>query len=296
MLSKHTETTDTTQAAGGGQFVVPASSFTYDQLASIYNRARVDYIVPMPMNGRRMEEYVRYHDVALNGSYVAFNDKHQETGIGMLGVRGDRSWITRLGVIPERRGHRLGQFLTETLIEESIRRSIRRVQLEVIIGNEPAYRLFRKLGFEPVRELLVIRRPPGPPPPELAQPDVQLTELDDARILACLEQREGVPSWIDETASLLNAGNLRGLQVRLPGGASTWVIFQRTPFQITRFALGPNAPLAAMRAVLYHVHKEHPMQDAKIENIPADGPEWPAYQEAGYFEVFRRVEMYLGLG
>lgn len=284
------------QADGGsGQFVVPASSFTFDQLANLYNRARVDYIVPMPMNGRRMEEYIRYHDVALNGSFVAFNDKHQETGVAMLGIRGNRSWITRLGVIPERRGHKIGQYLTETLIEESLRRGIKRVQLEVIIGNEPAYRLFLKLGFEPVRELLVIRRPPGPPPPEMEQANVQMTEIDDGRILYHLEQREGVPAWIDETASLLNAGNLRGLHVRLPDGDQTWVIFQRTPFQITRFALGPAAPLEAMRAVLYHVHKEYPMQDAKIENLPLDGPEWPVYQEMGYFEVFRRVEMYLNL-
>lgn len=296
MLSKHSEAPPSTAASrGSGRFVVPASSFNYDQLANIYNQARVDYIVPMPMNGRRMHEYVQYHDIVLDGSFVSYNDDHQETGIIMLGLRGSRSWITRLGVIPERRGHKLGQYLTETVIEESVRRGVERVQLEVIVGNEPAYRLFEKIGFVPVRELLVIRRPPGIPPEDPAQDAVELTEIDDGRILYYLEQRTSIPSWIDETSSLLNAGNLRGLHVRLPSGEETWVIFQRTPFQITRFALGPTASADAMRSVLYHIHKSYPMQDAKIENVPADSPEWPVYQSMGYIEAFRRTEMYLHL-
>jgi ribosomal protein S18 acetylase RimI-like enzyme len=280
-------------ARGDGRFVVPASSFSFEQLANIYNQARVDYIVPMPMNGRRMEEYVRYHDIQLDGSFVAFNEDRLETGIAMLGVRGTRSWVTRLGVIPERRGNRLGQYLTEALIEESARRGIERIQLEVIVGNEPAYRLFIKLGFLPVRELLVIRRPPGAPEADPAQASVKVTEIADAHIPHYLERRHAVPSWIDESASLLNAGNLRGIRVQLPTGEETWVIFQRTPFQITRFAHGPVTSSEALRAALYYVHTEYAMQDAKIENVPVDSLEWPVYQSMGYFEVFRRIEMYL---
>lgn len=296
MLLTTPPATDSPADRNPQRYTVPASHFTYDQLAQIYNQARVDYIVPMPMNGRRMEEYVRYYDVRLDASHVAYNEEGQETGVAMLGLRDSRAWITRLGVVPHRRGGRIGQYLTEMLLEESAQRGATRVQLEVILGNEPAYRLFEKLGFVPVRELLVIRRPPGMPEDDPAQADVEVSEIDEGRMLMCLEARDSLPSWLDETPSLLNAGNLRGVHVRLPSGEETWAIYQRTPFQITRFVLGPAASPAAMRAALHYVHREFPTQDAKIENIPAAGPEWPAYQAMGYFEVFRRVEMYLFLG
>jgi ribosomal protein S18 acetylase RimI-like enzyme len=275
--------------------VAPASNYTFDQLATIYNQARVDYIVPMPMNGKRMSEYVRYYDIDLSASFIALNGYHQETGVAMLGVRGDRSWVTRLGVIPERRGSKVGQYLVENLLEESRRRKIRRVQLEVILGNEPAYKLFCKLGFQHVRDLLVIRRPPGAPQKDPSLENAKMTEILDVQIPSYLSQRTDTYSWLDENASLLNVGNLKGYHVEMPGGESGWVIFQRAPFQLTHLVASPNIAPDVFRAGLYHIHNEFSMQDTKIENLSADSPEWKIFQSMGYFEVFRRVEMYLHL-
>ena len=53
------------------QLAVPCSAYDYVALAEIYNQGRVDYIVPMPMNARRLEEYVRAYDVDLAASLVA---------------------------------------------------------------------------------------------------------------------------------------------------------------------------------------------------------------------------------
>jgi len=147
-----------------GFAAVPCSQYTFVELADIYNQSRVDYIVPMPMNAKRMEAYVRSYDVHLDASVVVFDSAGLTAGIGMLGLRGDRAWITRVGVIPERRGNHLGRYLMDTLIENARTRACRTVQLEVIKGNAPAHRLFLKLGFRETRELLVIRRPPANPP------------------------------------------------------------------------------------------------------------------------------------
>jgi ribosomal protein S18 acetylase RimI-like enzyme len=277
------------------RFTIPASSYNYNQLASIYNQARVDYIVPMPMNGHRMAEYCRFYDVDLDSSFVSLNADKLESGIAMLGVRGDRSWITRLGVIPERRGRKIGQFLAEALIEESRRRQMSRVQLEVIVGNEPAHQLFLKLGFEPVRELLVIRRPPSLLKDIETESVAQVTNIEESQFKDILEQRTDLTNWLDENASLLNAGDLRGFQIELRDGQRGWIVFQRTPFQLTRFVTGPISSPEVMRALLVQVHKEYPTQDTKIENLPADSPVWPVYQSVGYIEVFRRTEMYLTL-
>ncbi|MBC8170933.1 MAG: GNAT family N-acetyltransferase [Anaerolineae bacterium] len=275
--------------------ILPATQYTHEQLASIYNQARVDYIVPMPMNAKRMAEYIHYYDIDLSASFIALNDERLETGIGMLGVRGQRSWITRLGVIPERRGKHIGLYLMANLLETSFFRGIKQVQLEVIQGNEPAYQLFLKLGFQHIRELLVIRRPPGVPELDPTQEAAQVTWLDEPQIPAYLAQRHEPCSWIDESVSLLNAGSLRGIVVELPDGETGWVVFQRMAFQLMHFALSPNITPAALQAALYHIHKTFASQDTKIENLPVNSPVWQVFQAIGYFEVFRRIEMHVTL-
>lgn len=270
---------------------LPASFYDADALAAIYNESRIDYIVPMPMNGRRMADYIRHHDVDLDASIITVNGQGDETGIGMLGRRDTRAWITRLGVMPSQRGQKLGQYLMEKLLESAILCGARRVQLEVIMGNEPAYRLFRKFGFEDTRELLVIRRPPGILAADAALDNLRVTPIAVNEMISRLQTRTDAPSWIEETPSLMNAGGLYGLEIETPAQQTAWIVFQRTPFQLTHMVLGSACDQDTARALLYHVHRMFPMQDTKVENIPADGPAWGAYQQMGYMEVFRRIEM-----
>ena len=51
--------------------IIPASQFTIQELTDLYNKTRVDYVVPMPMNADRLNEYVHDFDVDLRQSCVA---------------------------------------------------------------------------------------------------------------------------------------------------------------------------------------------------------------------------------
>ena len=82
--------------------LIPASRFTIDELTAISNQPRVDYMVPMPMNAARLAEYVQTYDVDMRHSLVA-SENGVLRGVAMLGVRADRTWVTRLGVIPSTR-------------------------------------------------------------------------------------------------------------------------------------------------------------------------------------------------
>src|ERR1051326_8900364 len=88
--------------------LIPASHFTIEQLTAIYNQTRVDYLVPMPMNAARLLEYIQTYDIDLEHSLVALQHD-QLLGVAMLGVRNDRAWITRLGVIPTTRRTGVGR-------------------------------------------------------------------------------------------------------------------------------------------------------------------------------------------
>lgn len=274
---------------------IPTSAYSYKELADIYNHAREDYIVPMPMNARRMEEYVVNYDIDLDASYVAVDTEDEEVnGICMLGVRGERTWITRLGVIPHRRRRRSGQFLMQVEIEASIRAGKSLVQLEVIKGNDPAHRLFSKLGFEVTRELLVIRRPPGAIDPTLV-PDMLVKPMSDDAIFETLAEREAGAAWTEETSSLRNAGNMKGFCVQLANGEEGWIVFHSTAFQLSHFVFAPNISHEMMQALIAAVHSQQPMQDTKIENVPLLHPTWAAYQAFDYVVAFRRIEMVLDL-
>lgn len=274
---------------------VPASSLSAEELADIYNQTRIDYIVPMPMNAKRMQSYIRNYDINLDDSPVIFDSQGQVAGLGMLGLRGDRGWITRLGVIPERRGRNMGLFLMRLMIDAARRYYPRLMQLEVIQGNIPAHSLFVKLGFRDVRDLLVIRRPPAPLPDTPPTPGSVIRQMDREEVYACLSERSGSASWVTENASLVKLTNLQGIKVRLSNGYAGWVVYQLTPFEISHVVTKtpPMARNEVLHNLLYALHHTHPEQDTKIENLPLHEVSWPVYQQMGYIEMFRRVEMEL---
>ena len=273
--------------------LIPASSFTIEQLTAIYNQTRVDYIVPMPMNAARLEEYIKTYDVDPEHSLVAMQDG-QMLGVAMLGFRPDRAWITRLGVIPNTRRTGVGRALCEGLLKQAGDLGIHFQMLEVIKNNTPAHTLFLKLGFYEVGELLVLRRSPIIPPPDPVVADAQ--RLDRAEALDLVGQDRGTQPWTNQSESLSNAHEVSGLRLTLVDGSMGWLVYQRQKFLLTRFAFKTQTgnPVDMARAFLSHLHHQYPRLDTHLENIQINDPHLPAFYEAGYVESFRRIEMWRG--
>jgi ribosomal protein S18 acetylase RimI-like enzyme len=273
--------------------LTPASRFTIEQLTAIYNQTRVDYLVPMPMNAARLAEYVQVYDVSLEHSLVA---RHEETllGVAMLGLRADRAWITRLGVLPTTRRHGTGQALMEGLIAEAAKLGVDFSMLEVIKHNTPAHQLFLKLGFYEVGELLVLRRSPTIPPPDPVVADAQRLERHEA--LTLVSRNRGTQPWTNQSESLFNAQDVSGLRVTLVDGSQGWLVYQRQKFNLTRFAYKTEVgdPVMVAYAFLSHLHNQYPRLDTQLENIQVHDPHLPAFYQMGYVESFRRIEMWRG--
>ena len=213
--------------------LIPASQFTIEQLAAIYNQTRVDYMVPMPMNAARLAEYVATYDVKLEHSLVATTHDGEMLGVIMLGVRKDRAWITRLGVLPNTRRGGIGKALFEGLIEQATQLSINFHMLEVIKNNVPAHQLFLKFGFREVGELLVLRRSPLTPPQDPVVADAQRLDRVDALVLVGHDR--GTQPWTNQSESLFNANEVSGLMLTLADGSRGWLVYQRQKFLLTRF-------------------------------------------------------------
>lgn len=275
--------------------ILPAEQFTLEQLTEAYNQTRVDYIVPMPMNVNTLREYNRVYDISLTASCVAC-DEEGILGLGMMGFREQRSWITRLGVLPTGRKHGLGRTLMTFMLDESEKRGIPVCWLEVIKGNEPAHRLFRKMGFVETRELLVTRRPPSRHQDNRIfnpQDLLHLRTHNQAVALEFLQQRQEWPAWTNQTESMAHVPNLTVIEIQLKDGSVGWVSYHASLLRLTRIIVDVlvGDPVEVTTAVLHTLHRLHPTQDALAENIPADDPKWPGFQKMGYFETFRRIEM-----
>jgi ribosomal protein S18 acetylase RimI-like enzyme len=284
--------TATEAAATPSMAITPASSFTFEQLTDAYNETRVDYLVPMPMNVARLMEYCRVYDVALDSSVVALEDDVVQ-GLGMLGVRHDRAWITRLGVLPVGRRKGTGSALMEGLMAGAEEQAAKTVWLEVIKGNLPAHNLFLKFGFRETRELIVARRAPKAELNEAALNKVkQVTTLNHEDAIILLSHRQERPNWLNETESLQNVRNLSALLVELKNGGRGWVTYHAGLLQLTRLVVEITVgdPTEVTEAILTVLHQRHRRQDSIAENLCED-EKWLGFQKAGYFDSFRRIEM-----
>lgn len=272
--------------------LVPASDFSFEQLVDAYNQTRVDYVVPMPMNVARLQEYSRVYDIDLALSTVAMKGDMM-LGLGMLGVRNGRTWITRLGVLPNGRRQGTGQAIMEELLHHSYQLQTRTVWLEVIKGNTPAHKLFCKNGFTETRELIIARRAPNLKaeiPDDVRIKSVTPLDHEDAIIL--LSHRRQRPNWLNEIESFQHVKNLSALVVELVDGGRGWVTYHAGLLQLTRVSVEVTAGDAAevTAAILHVLHQRHKRQDTTTENL-LDDETWQGFKDAGYFEAFRRIEM-----
>jgi ribosomal protein S18 acetylase RimI-like enzyme len=273
--------------------LLPASQFSLEQLVAIYNRTRVDYLIPMPMNAARLAEYIHAYDVSLENSLVAVQDG-ETLGVAMLGIRPGRAWITRLGVIPDTRRRGTGQALMNGLLEEAEKLGLHFSMLEVIKNNTPAHQLFLKLGFYEVGELLVLRRSPTHSPPNPIVAEAQRLERSEA--LDLVGRDRGTQPWTNQSESLFNAQDVSGLRLMLPDGSEGWLVYQRQKFTLTRFVYKTESgdPVIMAHAFLSHLHAQYPRLDTQLENIQVNDPHLPAFYAMGYMEAFGRIEMWRG--
>lgn len=274
--------------------ILTADQFSPEELTDAYNETRMDYLVPMPMNVARFQEYTRVYDIDIARSCVVYDAEAELIlGLGMLGVRAERSWITRLGVLPYGRRLGTGSAIMSGLLAQSEKLGIKTVWLEVIKGNTPAHQLFYKFGFQDLRELIVARRPPNPDINQAALDRIKrVTSLnhEDATIL--LSHRRERANWLNETETFQNARNLSALLVELHSGGRGWVTYHAGLLQLTRIVVEVTVgdPCEVAESVLSVMHQRHKRQDAIAENF-CDDAIWQGYQKVGYFESFRRVEM-----
>lgn len=261
----------------------PAAEFALGDLAALYAATRRDYLVSLPMDVAGLTAYLARGSVSLAHSRVVVDRYGRPLGMLLVGLRGERAWLTRMGVLPHERRGGLGALLLWAGLECARAAGAQMAQLEVIEGNTPALALFTRFGFALRRRLRVLDRAAGPAEDAAALP------LSAPALAGWLERRRlpgsYAPSWLDEPDALRAMPGLRGLGLE----------HSALLYGVDEVRLSPLALMAAghrqAAALLGALVSRHAPLPARYENLPAAHPLAPALYAAGFRTAFTRIEM-----
>lgn len=159
---------------------IAAAEVVYANLATLFERAFANYLVPIRTSPGAMEARNRIEDVDLFASQIALHGTAQ-VALALVARRGRRSRIAAMGVIPEARGSGVARELLDKVTGDARARGDDSLVLECIASNERALRLYRRAGFVTTRRLVGWRA--GALAPE-AHPIVEIDPAELGRALA----------------------------------------------------------------------------------------------------------------
>jgi GNAT superfamily N-acetyltransferase len=215
--------------------LVAADTLTTEELAELFTAGYEGYYVPINVDAAAFEYMVAAWDIDLSRSRVAPGE-----GCCNLAIRGERSWIGGIGVVPAARRKGLGRKLMEAVLEVAPPL----VTLEVLEQNEPAIKLYESLGFERTRVLEVWSLPDPPlvevetvDPTTLGQTDLPWQRADES----LPESYERIE--VDGGAMLFRGGSV--LQLAAPNEEVAAKLLSRgTKFQYVNVPEGDVASAA----------------------------------------------------
>jgi ribosomal protein S18 acetylase RimI-like enzyme len=281
-----------------GITIRPASEAPLRDLVRAINAAYMDYYTPTHVTPESFERLVEWESVHLDKS-AAVMEGRKIIGMGLLGVRGQRGWISAVGILPRYRGHGIGRQLMNYLIDQARLAGVDTVQLEVITQNERAYRLYRSLGFQTLRRLLILVWSEGPMPFPSPDLDPELTIGPEA-VHSLVEDMQPLITvrrpWRRERESLdATRQHLLGLAARDGRGSLLGACIYRVEgFQAGILDIAA-ATVEAGDYLLANLLRRGVVSHVSYVNLTDDDPLLPIFQDAGFQETLSQYEMILHL-
>jgi ribosomal protein S18 acetylase RimI-like enzyme len=203
----------------------PLLEFTGAQACEAMNRSFVEYFVPLVFDAASFERRFRGESLDAQASKLWFL-KGKLVGLVLIARRGWTSRVAAMGLVKEARGKGYGKLMLTEAIAEATARDDRRMLLEVFTPNEPARRLYERLGFQNTR-LLTSFNCPGKPG---ERPTQELAEADPREVARLLsrEADEDLPWMMAPETLMAAAPPVRAYQLAGKAFAIVRVDSQRT--------------------------------------------------------------------
>ncbi len=208
---------------------------------------------------RSFDDFVRRNDVDLSRAIWAF-DGEQPIGTIVFAQRGERAWLSLMGILPEFRKRGLGRTLFGAAVDAVRASGAKQIEFEVVQRNVAVQEMYKGFGFERAGELYVWARKArriaqnGLVPRKYALSTVeraahapapcwQREAIGVARSPSVLIEVDGAYAFVrlrDESAYVLDAGARDVTSAR----ALLEEFDARIPYDITLFNEPPDSPLS----------------------------------------------------
>ena len=273
--------------------LVPATHFDIETLTSTFNDAYEGYMMPVNVPPQWMKRNIVKNDLNLDLSLVAVQDD-ATVGICLVGQRGNLGWIGGVGVALPHRRQGIGWQLMEGALKNARAANLSAVDLEVIIGNDGAYAMYQRLGFETTAKLLILTREPSPLSDSLTLQGITITTLPFDDTIPYYEAFHATENpWQRQKPSLIadsaHFTNFVALQDSAP---VAYLIARITDSAIMMMDAGfEESNDQAMFTLLNSLHSDHAEKTIRVINISEKAPVTHLLLQTDYIETMAQHAM-----
>lgn len=275
--------------------LIPAANLSPTELMTLINAVYADYYLPIHIDQTQLLEMRIQEDIDLTKSFAAFVG-HRPVGIALLSIRERQGWISGVGVLPNFRRRGIARAIIRHIQTIAIDSNLHTLWLEMLEQNDPGAALYRQLGFEKARDLLVLRAEAGQFEP-MAAPD-HIRTITPNQWLAHYHAFYDVRSpWQRSLRSLQNRlPKLRSLGYWEETQLNGYILYEIYPdnHAIYNLAVDPAHPrrLDIAKALLLALHTYRSDLGSYIINVPAEDPLTLAFTDLHYHTWQRQHEMF----
>jgi ribosomal protein S18 acetylase RimI-like enzyme len=265
--------------------LVPATQLPEPVLVDLFNAGFSDYLLPMRLTGASFSEHIAANDIALACSRVVLDD--EPAALALIAVRGGAGWVGGMGTVPRYRRRGMGEAALTAGLAALGDRGAGVAWLEVIDQNQRARRLYEKLGFEVMRDLVVWSLPARHVDP----PATREIEPSSAQRWIRANRRDREP-WQRADASVVAIGargaHLRGLAVDRDGEVAAAALVRDDSPAVEVLQLVAFDEHAAADLLLAAARDGG---ELRFKNVPGDAPASRALERLGARRIATQHEM-----
>ncbi len=265
--------------------LIAAAQLSLENLTFVLNHAYADYYLPIWMDTAQFQQMCEAEDVDLQASVVAM-DGDAPVGIALLARRGDRGWVSGVGVRPGWRRQGIARQLLRQVQTKARQLGLRILRLEVLFQNVAGAALYQQLGFRYERDLFVLTQQASHR--EIVTPPPAVRRAAPADLLAHYAAFHTFEApWQRELASLRHrADELHGLGYWEQGRLVGYVLYKslKKHQSIYDLAAIPTHPqrLGIAQNLLLAAQSFRINAGGYVINLPAEDPLLPAFKEVAY--------------
>jgi ribosomal protein S18 acetylase RimI-like enzyme len=203
------------------------------------------------------------------------------------------------GVIPTRRRSGASEAMFELMVPKFRADGVEQFLLEVITANEPAVNLYKKLGFEIQRELLLLEASGKLEPDPSTNQEAEIRSISAGEFVTMTAGWDGNPSWQNSNEAVMRSEPLKTiLGAFLDGELAGYIVFSTGLGRVAQFFVHRSHRNKGIGARLLAEMGSRTNDGAKMQVINVDRALIKSvdfFRNRGFREVLAQYEMVLPL-